>query len=189
MRWIIILFLVTLFDTGIGWSQRSGALPDFATLQYAGSIGYVSGGLGYNLSKRASVSLHYGYVPENRGGKLNIVAAKLLFNTYSLRISDNLLFEPLRAGAMMSYHFGREFGSRWPHRYPDGYYWWKTSVRAHLVTQTSLTIRLKNKGIHSLTGYIDLNTNELYLISYIQNRHSLSFRDIIKVGYGVRANF
>lgn len=62
-------------------------------------------------------------------------------------------------------------------------------MRAHLVTETSLTVQLRGHAFHSLTGYIELNTNELYLISYFQNYRSLNLADIIKVGYGVRANF
>ena len=171
-------------------AQRPASLPDFATLQYAGSIGVVSAGAGYHLSEKTSVSVHYGYVPSNRGGELHIIAAKLLFNTWSFRISERLRFDPLRLGAMVSYHLGGEFRSRWPsHRYPDGYYWWKTSMRAHIISETSLTLRLPNSRFHSVTGYAELNTNELYLISYLKNSHSLSLKDIIKVGYGVRLNF
>jgi hypothetical protein len=190
IRWILILLFVVVGDVQTAWSQRAKALPDFVTLQHAGSIGFASVGLGYQISKRSSASIHYGYVPENRGGELNIVAAKFLLNTWSLRISDRVQLDPLRFGVMMSYHFGKEFRSQWPaHRYPDGYYWWKTSMRAHLVSETSLTIQLRRRDFHSLTGYIELNTNELYLISYVQNYRSLSLADIIKVGYGIRANF
>ena len=37
---------------------------------------------------------------------------------------------------------------------------------------TDRELRITNLEIGSLTAYIDLNTNELFLISYIQNRHS-----------------
>ena|SRR5687768_17228978 len=190
IRWMMFLLFVVIADVQTAWSQRPKALPDFVTLQHAGSIGFASVGIGYQISKRSLLSVHYGYVPEIRGGELNIVAAKFLLNTWSLEISDRVQLNPLRFGLMTSYHFGREFRSRWPtHRYPDGYYWWKTSLRAHLLTETSLTVQLRRHAFHSLTGYIELNTNELYLISYFQNHRSLSLADIIKVGYGVRANF
>lgn len=171
-------------------AQRAAYAPDFASVQYAGSIGFISGGIGYDLSRRTAVSIHYGYVPKNRGGELHIVAAKLLVNTWSFRISERLQLDPLRVGAMVSYHLGSEFRSRWPsHRYPEGYYWWKTSLRAHLIAESSITLRLPASRFHSVTGYVDFNTNELYLISYLKNPHSLSLHDIIKVGYGVRLHF
>jgi hypothetical protein len=171
-------------------AQRSAVLPDFVSLQYAGSIGFVSGGLGYQLSKATSASIHYGYVPQNKGGALNIVAGKLVYNPYTIRISRNFRIDPIQPGIMISYHFGTEFRTNWPaHRYPEGYYWWKTSLRAHVLTQTSVSLALNDKRIHSLTGYIEFNTNELYLISYIKNHRALNLTDIIKVGYGLRAHF
>lgn len=190
IRWIPIVIFAGFLHTQAAWAQRSKALPDHATFQHAGSIGFVSAGFGYQLSRKTALTIHYGFVPKSRGGELNIVAGKILYNTYSFRISRNLTFDPFRAGLMLSYHFGREFRTRWPsYRYPEGYYWWKTSLRAHLVTQTSLTFQLEGKRVHSVTGYIEFNTNELYFISYLKNRHALSLADIIKAGYGVRINF
>jgi hypothetical protein len=114
----------------------------------------------------------------------------MVFNVYTIRISDNIILNPLDAGIMLSYHLGKEFNSRWPgHRYPDGYYWWKTSIRAHVVTQTSVTVKLNQARIRSLTFFTEFNTNELYLISLVQNRHSLKPSDVIKVGYGVIGRF
>jgi len=182
---IFLLFSIEAFSQDKRWQ------PDFATLQYAGSIGYLNIGAGYKVLKnKASLSLHYGYVPESKGGELNVLAARVLFDTYTFRISDKLQFDPLSAGLMVSYHFGSEFRSRWPaHRYPEGYYWWRTSLRAHLNTQTSLTHKLSGKTLKSLTYYLDLNANELYLASYFQNRKSLNLSEIVKVGYGIRATF
>jgi hypothetical protein len=190
LKAIPLLIVCLIADTQMASAQKRKFVPDFAVTQYAGSIGYASLGIGYRTSKRTSFSLHYGYVPQHKGGELNIAAAKFLVNTYTFRISEALQFEPFRFGAMVSYHFGREFRSSWPtQRYPDGYYWWKTSLRAHVVSQTSLTLHLNNARLHSLTAYIDFNTNELYLISYFQNHRALRLADIIKAGYGLRANF
>lgn len=62
-------------------------------------------------------------------------------------------------------------------------------MRFHLNTQTSFTYRLKSDRVQSVTGFVDLNVNELYLVSYVKNARSLSITDIVKVGYGVRLNF
>ena len=190
MRPIFLGILIIHLYSQVASAQRSRALPHFATVQHAGSIGYVSGGLGYNLSEKVSVSVHYGYVPKSRGGELNIIAGKLLYNTRTFRLSRCLKFDPFRPGVMLAYHIGSEFRTRWPsHRYPEGYYWWKTSLRAHLLGQTSLTLDLESRRIRAVTAYIEFNTNELYVISYFKNHHSLGLTDIIKVGYGIRATF
>lgn len=36
---------------------------------------------------------------------------------------------------------------------------------------------------------VELNTNEIYLVSYIQNAKSLRPSEVIKVGMGVRLKF
>lgn len=186
---LVLFILVGCMNATVVCGQRK-SLPDFATLQYAGSIGFISAGIGYQLSGRSAISVHYGYVPESKGGSLNIVSGKFLVSTWTVPVAPGVVLRPVDAGLMVSYHLGEEFRSRWPsHRYPDGYYWWRTSLRAHLVTQTSLTFRLKEASIHSLTAYLELNTNELYLISLVKNSGALSVRDIIKVGYGIRADF
>lgn len=184
-----VLFIALLTTSTVS-AQQAGLTPDFATSQYAGSIGFISGGVGYDVLKRHQLSLHYGHVPEKLGGPLHIVAANLMFNISSLRISDQVMISPFNAGVMVSYHFGSQFKSRWPsHRYPDGYYWWKTSLRAHLATETSITFNFREQRIRSVTGFVSFNTNELYLISFLKNTRSLSLADIIKVGYGVRVRF
>ncbi len=187
----IFLLILGMLVFNAGYAQKKRLVPDFVTTQYAGSIGFVSVGAGYDVfNKRSMLSLHYGYVPMGKGGPLNILATKFLFRTGTVALSRRTTLEPLSAGVMISYHFGSEFRSRWPgHRYPDGYYWWRTSLKAHVNTQTSLTYKLKSDKFESITGFIDLNVTELYLVSYLQNTRSLSITDILKIGYGVRLNF
>lgn len=90
----------------------------------------------------------------------------------------------------MSYHFGDQFYTKLPSRYPDEYYWWKSALRFHLATQTGLTWNLYEKHrIKSITGYVEFNTNELYLVSYFQNPGSLRLSEVVKAGMGVRMKF
>lgn len=188
----MILFCLCLLTSGLYAQEKEGKfVPDFVTIQYAGSIGFINAGAGYSIFRgRAITSFHYGVVPATKGGELHIVAGKLLFNTMRFKLSERVMLDPLDAGIMISYHFGSPFASSWPdHRYPEGYYWWKTSVRAHLNTQSSITVRLKDKAIHSLSVYADYNISELYLVSIFQNRRSLRPGEVIKAGFGIRATF
>ena len=80
----LILVLLYLICAIPGSAQERGLRPDFVTTQYAGSIGFVSVGAGYNIFKdKARTSLQYGYVPHSEGGVLNILSAKLLFKKSS----------------------------------------------------------------------------------------------------------
>jgi len=187
----LLLSLLAFVMVDVALAQKNRFVPDFITMQYGGSIGFLSAGAGYDIfNSHARLSLQYGYVPVRKGGPLNVLSAKLLFRTGTVGLSQRTTLEPLSAGMMISYHLGSEFQSRWPgHRYPDGYYWWRTSLKVHLNTQTSITYKLRSDRFESISGFIDLNINELYLVSYLQNTRSLSLADIVKIGYGVRLNF
>ena len=166
-------------------------LPDYITAQYAGSTGWISIGAGYNLFKQhVRVGVQYGFVPEEKGGKLQILSTSFFFKPYVLHASKNIDFNPLDIGVKASYHFGDKFYINWPARFPDGYYWWKSALRLHLATETSVTYKLKNAGrAKYVTAYLELNSSDLYLISYVLNFKSLSLPDIIKAGVGLRIGF
>jgi hypothetical protein len=166
--------------------------PDFAVVQYAGSIGMMSVGTGYDIFReRSRFSIHYGSVPESRGGLLHIVTGKLLFIPWHVPVSNRLSLNPLDAGLMITYHFGDTFKAHWPGSLePKGYYWWPAAWRAHLAFETSATYHYPEKNrLQSLTPYLEFNTNDLYLVSFIQNTQSLRISDIFKLGAGVRLRF
>jgi hypothetical protein len=193
MRTVLIILFVFVNLT-IGRSQeRHWSTPDYLVLQYAGSIGYLSGGVGYNVFKdRARASLHFGHVPKTVGGPLNIFATKLMVvPRRPYRLSDRSTLSPFDFGLMVSYHLGEDFRSTWPeHRYPERYYWWQTSFRLHLNYQPSVTIKIRDHTtFKAVSGYLELNTNELYLISLFQNLHALRVWDVMKLGAGMRLHF
>lgn len=168
--------------------SKKGAYPDHITAQYAGSTGWMSVGAGYDLfTQRARVGLQYGVVPEEKGGKLHILSASFFYKPYALNVSDRVSLNPLDPGLKISYHFGEQFYLNWPSRFPKGYYWWKSALRLHLATESSITYKLKSTAkVKYVTTYLQLNSNDLYMVSYILNARSLSLPDIVKAGIGVR---
>jgi len=174
-------------------AQKTGAVvPDYATVQYAGSVGWLSVGVDYDLFKkeRARLGLLYGYVPENRGGELHLVSASFFYETIEKRLSERLTLNPLDVGLKVSYHFGDNFYTVWPDRYPRRYYWWPTSFLMHVATQHSLTLKMpEGSAVQAITGYADLNTNGLYLVGFFQNASSNKLHHIFKLGFGVRLKF
>ena len=186
---ILIIFAVSLPALA---QNRNGALPDFAVVQYAGSIGYFSLGTGYDIFKsRWRVSAHYGTVPSARGGPLHIITGKLFYEPLSVSVSEQVVFNPVDLGLMVSYHTGDNFKLSVPDYFStDNYYWWHTSMRVHLAMETSLSVNFtRQRTFRALTGYIEFNTNDLYVISYIQNTSSLQFFELIKIGTGLRISF
>lgn len=173
-----------------------GLIPKSALSQYAGSIGFFSAGVGYELFKndRGSLDFMYGFVPKNRGGRLHIATVKFAYRPFEVRLNDWAKLYPVNPGAFLSYHFGPRFDFQWDKdTYEKGYYWWSTALRPHISLGTEVKIDARKVApalkIKSLSLYSEFNTNELYLVSYYQNAGTLSVTDIFKLGFGLRVAF
>lgn len=195
MRKLLIFSLILFMSSASVIAQvkaRSPLLPDHVSLQYAGSIGYMSLGMGYHLFKeKASLSLHYGYVPEVKGGELHIAAVKFEYKPFAIKLGNKLILHPINPTVFASYTFAEHLGFKFNRdQYPKGYYFWSPSLREHLALNTELKI-LGDPGsqIKSISLFAEANTNDLYLISWFENRTSTPIRDIFHMGFGVRMNF
>jgi hypothetical protein len=171
--------------------RASWLVPDFTTVQYSGSIGYFSAGVGYDVLKsKARFSAHYGIVPKFRGASLNVLSAKLFFKPTTLTIWNRVRMNPVDIGLISSFHFGDDLEKQLREGRPKGYYWWRPALRAHLGMESSVTYEFKkNHSLKSITGYVEVNTNELYFLSFAQNIDRVRVCDIIKVGTGARIYF
>jgi hypothetical protein len=191
MKTIVAAILLTLVVSP-GFGQRNKISPDFAVIQYAGSIGYLSGGVGYDIfQNRGRVSMHFGSVPKSEGGPLNIIAGKIIGEPWTIAVSERTTFNPLDVGLMVSYHTGDNFKSNVPDLLAKrNYYWWHTSLRVHLITETAISVRLEeSRFFKKVTVYGEMNSNDLYMVSYISNASTLKLHELVKVGVGLRFNF
>ncbi len=171
-------------------------IPETAMIQRAGSIGYNSFGLGYNLFRKntGSLDLAWGYVPKSKGGRQDIFAAKFAYRPFKIRIKELIVINPINPGLFVSHHPGGKFHTTFnKNQYPDGYYWWSSAVRIHASLSTEIKINtpksLSSTGIEQFALYTELNTNELYAVSWFKNKDYLPFKDILKLGIGVKAYF
>ena len=188
---VTLTILVALIYVEALAQRKNWAVPDFGVIQYAGSIGVVSIGAGYDVFKsRARFSTHFGAIPKPMGGPLNVLALKFLYEPVTLTVDKKTLIRPVDFGIMGSYHYGHEFEERWPEEHDKGYYWWNPALRVHLVVESSVTHEFpEDHRLKAATFYYEVNTNDLYLVSYVLNVRSIRLFDILKVGAGVRFNF
>jgi hypothetical protein len=47
----------------------------------------------------------------------------------------------------------------------------------------------KNEQLKSVSVYYEINTNDVYLINYVQNKRYLHITEIFKAGIGIRVSF
>lgn len=166
--------------------------PDEVNIQYAGSIGFLSAGAGYHFFKeKTTLSFHVGYVPENLGGEMTIVAVKFEYKPFAIKIKDKIIIHPINPTFFPSYTLGQNFDFKFEKpQYRRGYYFWSSALRLHLAFGTEVKLLTnKTSKIKALSLYAEANTNDLYMISWFKNRELAAFRDIFKMGYGVKMYF
>jgi hypothetical protein len=167
-------------------------VPDYAVVQYAGSVGFVSAGAGYNvLRDRANVDFLFGYVPAFAGGvPLETFTIKFTANLWTIPLGGRTTLHPLTTGLYFCYTPGKQYSSNLPSWYPEGYYWWSEAIRANIFIGGSLDVEIAGaKKLSRLNIYYELGTNEIKLVSYVQNAEALRLVDIVHAGIGVRLHF
>jgi hypothetical protein len=190
----IALLVISLLLTQDIFAQRSFTqriTPRHIALQYAGSIGYTSVGFGYDLFKKTELSFHYGYVPEVKGGELHIVALKFQYKPFNIHLTKGLVFHPINPVVFASYTMARNFSFGFDaDQYPKGYYFWSPALREHLGVSTELEILGdKSSRIKSISLYTEANTNDLYMVSWYENRTTTPVTKIFRLGFGIKMNF
>jgi hypothetical protein len=188
--------LLLLIGTTLNSKAQRFLIPKDAIIQYAGSIGYLSVGAGYELfgNKRGNIDLNYGYVPESKGGALHIVTAKFAYRPFVIEIGDWAKVYPFNPGIFIRYTFNRNLGFNFDTvQYPKGYYYFSEAARPHLSFSNEFQLIkgkvLERTGLKALSIYSEFNTNDYYLVNYFQNSTALSPADIFKLGIGIRAKF
>lgn len=123
---IILSFLI--INTNL-WSQNKEEnqqhrwfVPDYATVQFAGNIGYLSAGIGYHLfNGKIKTEFIYGYVPKKYAHvDIHTFSSK---NTFPLFRKEFLGLEIAPyLGFTFSYETGRNSFVELPSQFPSGYY-------------------------------------------------------------------
>lgn len=168
--------------------------PDHFTLNYAGSIGLIALGPGYQVFKnKANLDLLYGYVPENLGGnEIHSITSKFSYYPWNLSISENIKSKPVYFGTYLNYSLGDDyfFSSTSSDKYVDAYYTWSSALRVgfNIGTQIDLSFKKGKKKSH-YSFYFEVGSYDLALSSYLNNLEHLNLGDALKFGVGLKAHF
>lgn len=164
-------------------------VPNHFKLQFAGNIGFMSGGPGYaSKNKTLETDLMFGFLPRKFGGDALItITAKTTYSPWRIPLKNTYYIAPFSLGAYLSYTFGSQFDSKWPSYYPSGYYWWATSIRpaAYIGGKVGRDFKV-NRQRKTFELYYELGSYDLLMISYIQNREYLKLSDIVNLSFGLK---
>lgn len=176
-------------------------IPTTATVQYAGNIGMISAGVGWEYGKgKWLTEALLGYVPHyKRTQSLNTITLRQYYTPWKLSLPlikdkpEVLHFSPLAVGVRVNaVLFDGDFWSEEPHsHYGGSYYRFSTRIRFALSAGQRLTYTFPKASKHrgkSVEMYYEFSANELGIISAIPNRHIHS-KDIFALGVGARLKF
>jgi hypothetical protein len=173
------------------WSK---IIPSHTKIQYAGSMGFLSYGLGWGYGKknRLETDLFLGFIPKYSTDKARMtMTLKQDYMPWDIKIGkSNFSFEPLSIGLYITTIFGRKYWLSNPgYYYPKGYYGFSTKIRFNIYLGQRFTYSFpshKRKFRRSITLYYELNSSDLYIIQAVDNKH-LNLKDYIKLSIGAKA--
>ena len=195
-KFTTILLLMSALSFSAGAQKLRFLIPDGAIVQHAGSIGYFSAGIDYDLFKnqRGSLDILYGVLPKSKGGAFSTISAKFAYRPFAIKASPWLVIHPVNPGFFVSYTIDKDFDlTRDRDQYIIGYYYLSEALRSHVSLSTEFKLNtaglVKGKTMQAVTLYYEINTNDMYLVNYFQNTKEMSLTDVFKAGIGIKASF
>lgn len=169
--------------------------PAFMRLQYAGSIGLVNIGTGWEYGRRRQweTDIMIGIVPkyEAEDAKVTLTLRQTFHPIRDIRLNSQLSIQPLACGVFINSILNSEYWAHTPSRYPTAdYYWFSSKIRSHIFIGQRYTWHIpieKRLFIHSLSVVWELNTCDLYIVSKAVNS-TLPLKDVLSLSFGLKMN-
>lgn len=172
-----------------GWARL---IPQYEVVQFAGSIGAVSLGVGWDYGRREQWETEFllGYIPP-ASGERGKVTATLRENVvpWRLAVGERWRVSPLSVGLGMNTVISDEFWFEEPEKYPRPYYKFSTRLRFMLSVGQRVAFHPdRDQPFRRVELYYELSTCDLYVISAFTNRY-LKAGDILSLSVGLKLHF
>jgi len=160
-----ILFLTNVFanDTTLikvkGWY-----VPDYTKVQFAGNIGLLSVGFGYQfLNNHLYSELLYGYVPASvsKAEKIHTITVKNTFPIFNKKI-NKITLSPI-TGFTASFETGNNSFLKLPDKYPSGYYGTNAFHFSLFIGAKAHKNFINQKIMRGVDLYFELGTVDTYI--------------------------
>lgn len=168
-----------------GWERIK---PTHVKMQYAGGMGVLSTGFGWDYGKRCQweTDLFFGYLPKKYAEKFRFTfTLKQNYIPWSMSFDEHWNLEPFYCGLYFTTIAGEEFWSKEPGRYPNGYYNISTKIRPSIFIGQRMGFKTDCHLLKNIQVWYEVGTNELYLISKVTNK-SLTMKDILRFSFGFK---
>lgn len=164
-------------------------VPDHVRLQYAGNMGVLSAGVGYNfVNDRLQVSLMDGFVPASiAGNNINTIALKSSYDVVQLQLARKTL-APYAGLATMFETSGNGVYKSLPARYIDRKYYQMSAFHVAVFVGGKLALPVGTRQDQKLELYAETGTLDSYIYYYCRNE-ILNFTDMFSMAVGISYHF
>ena len=170
-------------------NQWNSLIPKYQNLQFAGSIGLLSAGMGgdYGRQRQWETEFMFGFVPGFSSNKTKVtLTLKQNYVPWEVSLGKNWMLEPLETGLFVNTVLASDFWVKEPEKYPNNYYKFSTRVRFHAFLGQRIALNMKeNFPFRRITVYYELSTCDLYLISKFTNQY-VKMVDILSLSFGLK---
>lgn len=170
-------------------------IPNLFLTQYAGNIGFLSTGIGWDYGKHDQWETHMllGFIPHYvMADDMPTFTLRECYLPWTFECNDIFSISPLVASFSINTVFNSEFWFTESERYPGDYYRFSSKLRAQIGIGSRINLNLsKNKQteLDRLSFYYEISTYDLALISYVPNLSSFRLSDILALGIGFQYKF
>ncbi len=164
-------------------------IPDYAKVQFAGNIGLLSVGFGYQiLNNHLNSEILYGYVPAStsKTEKIHTITLKNTFPIINKKINE-ITFSPI-TGFTASFETGNNSFLRLPDKYPKDYY---STNAFHFTFFLGARIHknfINPKLLNGAELYFELGTVDTYLWYAIISKQ-VKINQIVSSAIGINLYF
>lgn len=169
-------------------------IPSYSKLQFAGGMGLVSVGTGweYGKNRQWETDLLLGLIPKHSSKRAKVtLTLKQNFTPWRVPLRGRFSLEPLSTGLYLNTVFGGEFWMKNPDRYPQGYYWFSTRMRIHIFVGQRIRFDIpegRRWFLSAITAFYELSTCDLYVIQAVRNSY-MKADDVLRLSFGLKCSF
>ncbi len=165
-------------------------IPTHAKLQFAGSMGLLSAGVGWDYGKRNQweTDVLIGFIPHYSSSAKVTFTIKQNYMPWNVDLGKNFSMEPLACGIYLNTVMDEDFWVKEPDRYPHGYYNFSTKIRTNVYVGQRFTYHInsdKRYWTRAVTVFYEISSNDLYIASAFGNSY-LKPKDYLHLSFGVK---
>lgn len=166
-------------------------IPDHYKIQYAGSMGIASLGVGwaYGKNNQWETDFHLGIVPRYSTHRAKAtITLKQNFMPWKTNIGKDFYVELFSCGLYINSILDGDFWTNEPDKYPNSYYSFSTKLRFNIYLGQRITYKIrpeKRTFAKALTFYYEISTSDLYIANAFTNSY-LKPTDYLHLSLGLK---